>query len=305
MGSSNFGSLVNNTFDLPDPDFVGQSEGLIDPRKRLTSEDVAGKRKRRIKKLGEFKPLTPGQDLELRGFNEFQDARRRNKQDIDSLEGEANQVGLSDAVARSRREAGEATESEAASLRRRQSGLGLRLSDRQKSVQRRRIGLGRAVNEASAAGATRRSFASNAQAARRGGVGLEDNVFNAENAGLTQLANAAGQNKQRSDNMIAQREQDRAGFLGGVGGIVASFFSSEDFKHDKTPATGLLDKLKAVRVENWKYRGDDHTNHIGPYAQEFNDTFGVGQDDKQKISVVDMLGVTLGAVKELSERVNG
>lgn len=221
-----FGSLVNSQFDFDDPDFTGTSEGPIDPRKRLTKQGVQKRRKGRKarRKFGEFKPLDPGQELEIRGFNEFQEARRRGKQAADSLEGEANQVGLSKALSKSVGDAGRSTDLEAGSLRRRQGGLGLRLSERQKQSQRRRIGLGRAVNEASAAGSTRRAFSSNASAARRGAVGLEGELFDVENAGLVQLANAASGQKKSRDDSVAGREGDRAGFLGGIAGIFGSLF---------------------------------------------------------------------------------
>jgi hypothetical protein len=309
MGFLDAGSLASADprFDLRAPNFLSGDSGPIDPRKVFTAGDIAGrrgKRKNRIK-YGEFRDLKPGQELQLRGANEFQASRRRGRQATESLMGEANQVGLSQALAEARGQAGRTFASEVGSLQRRQGGLGLQLSERQQRAQRRRIGLGRAVSEASATNATRRTFAGNAEAAQRAGVGLENELFGAENASLVQLSNAAGQNQIQADQMRADREGDRAETIGKVVGTVAMMFSSEDFKHDKKPARGLLEKLKKVRVENWKYRGDDHTNHIGPYAEEFNDTFGVGQDDKQKIAIIDMLGVTLGAVKELSERVDG
>lgn len=121
---------------------------------------------------------------------------------------------------------------------------------------------------------------------------------------MSQLASADAAEQKRLNEIKAQKSADRSALVGQVAGAALMFMSSEDFKHDKAPASGLLEKLKKVRVDNWKYRGDDHTNHIGPYAQEFNDTFGVGQDDKQRISIIDMLGVTMGAVKELSEKVD-
>jgi hypothetical protein len=302
------GSLFNSQFDPNDVqnDLIGTSAGLLDPRQRLTDTDVRTRRKKAKarRRHGEFKPLEPGQELELRGFNEFQDARRRGKQATDSLVGESEQRGLASALAKSSADANAASDVTEGSLARRQSSLGLRLSDRQKRSQSRRLGLSRAINKASGTNATRRDFARNAEAAQRGGVGLENDVFNAENAGLLQLSNAAGAEKQALDNKKAERASSKAGILGTVVGIGASFFSSEELKFDKRPETNLLSKLKDIRVDKWKYNGDQ-TDHIGPYAEEFNETFGTGREDKHKISVIDILGVTLGAVKELSEQVNG
>ena len=95
--------------------------------------------------------------------------------------------------------------------------------------------------------------------------------------------------------------------IGSVVGIAGAFFSSEDYKHDKRPAIetegSLLERLKKVRVDKWKYVGED-TDHIGPYAEEFNNTFGVGEDNKQMISVSDAVGVLMGSIKELNEKVD-
>ncbi len=297
------GSLVESHIDFENllPDFMGGDVGPIDPRQRLTVEDLQKRRKgkKARRKYGEFEPLVPGQELEIRGFNEFQDARRRAKQASDALVAEANKVGLGEAVSKATREAGETFDVAKGSLERRQRGLGLRLSERQQRSQGRRVGLARSLSRAQAAGSTRRGFARRATIAKRGGVGLEAEIAGTQEAGLIQLTNAASQSKIQAEGMIQAREESRAGFLGGLAGM----FSSEDFKHDKREESNLLERLKGVRVQKWKYVGDE-TDHIGPYAEEFNDTFGVGQDDKQKIAFIDMLGVTLGAVKELSEQVD-
>jgi len=62
-------------------------------------------------------------------------------------------------------------------------------------------------------------------------------------------------------------------------------------------AIELLEKIKTMPVERWKYE-DTNEYHIGPYAADFNTRFDVGVDDKG-ISTVDPAGVSLAAIKEL------
>ncbi len=49
----------------------------------------------------------------------------------------------------------------------------------------------------------------------------------------------------------------------------------------------------------WRYKGDD-TVHVGPYAEDFRDAFGLG--DGKEIAVVDAIGILMAAVKGLIHR---
>ncbi len=252
-------------------------------------------------------PNEIGSELQARGLNEFRSAGRRFEDVTQSVFDESSQVGLSQAVSQAGTRAGEASETQRSAILRRQRGLGLNLTDRQRTSQNRRLSLSRELAKASAKGATRRGFRDRAELARRGAGSLEDQAFDIEGRIETGLANAAGQQAIREAERKAAKKQARNSVIGTVIGVGASLLmlSDENVKVDKRAVRGsLLEKLKKVRVEKWKYMGED-TDHIGPYAQEFNDTFGVGQDDTSTISVLDALGVTLGAVKELSERIDG
>ena len=92
--------------------------------------------------------------------------------------------------------------------------------------------------------------------------------------------------------------------IGQVAGMAISLMamSSEKWKDDHGPTEGLLDKLKNVRVNRWNYKGS-RQKHVGPFAEEFNREFGIETDDPRFINIIDALGVTLGAVKELNEKV--
>lgn len=92
--------------------------------------------------------------------------------------------------------------------------------------------------------------------------------------------------------------------LGGaaqMGGMMYAS-SSRTFKENKRPAEDLLEKVKTLPVERWKYKSgiEDEAEHIGPYAEDFAERFG-GSD--RKISFMDMAGVLFKAVQELAARV--
>lgn len=179
---------------------------------------------------------------------------------------------------------------------------GMALSDRQKAGAKQRLSLNREIAKASASTGSRRASTARAQQADRAlGIGMEDIAFGQQIAGLTGLANAEGQRQVAEANRRASKKAKKNNLIGTAIGIVGAIFSAEEYK-DKTEAQPLLlDKLKNVRVDKWKYKGSK-AEHIGPYAEEFNKTFGVGTH-KDAIDVVSMLGVTLGAIKELNEKV--
>lgn len=92
--------------------------------------------------------------------------------------------------------------------------------------------------------------------------------------------------------------------LGGLGSLASSgLFSSKKLKtRISTPSTkDILDNVKTLEIDKWQYKGIDR-NHIGPYAEDFKDKFGVGNG--QSINIIDMMGVILGSVKELANRLD-
>jgi hypothetical protein len=100
-------------------------------------------------------------------------------------------------------------------------------------------------------------------------------------------------------------KQSGIGALGGALGTLAGAFipSSKEIKEDKTP----VDALGAVRkmpVEAWTYKAGqgDGKRHVGPYAEDFKKATGVG--DGKSIDPISMMGVTLGAVRQLAEKVD-
>ncbi len=64
----------------------------------------------------------------------------------------------------------------------------------------------------------------------------------------------------------------------------------------------VLDKVVALPVSEWNFKGEDKASHVGPMAQDFRATFGLGADDKH-ISMVDANGVALAAIQGLNQKV--
>jgi hypothetical protein len=64
----------------------------------------------------------------------------------------------------------------------------------------------------------------------------------------------------------------------------------------------LLSKIDELTVTEWNYKNDNqNVKHIGPTAQDFQKTFGVGSDGKS-ISTIDPSGIALAAIKALNKQ---
>jgi hypothetical protein len=81
--------------------------------------------------------------------------------------------------------------------------------------------------------------------------------------------------------------------------------SDANVKENFEPVDGatLLNEIAQLDVTRWNYKGNTGTAHIGPTAQDFQATFGVGSDGKS-ISTIDPSGIALAAIKELNKRNN-
>lgn len=98
-----------------------------------------------------------------------------------------------------------------------------------------------------------------------------------------------------------------------LGNMVMAFamFSSRTFKHEKEPIDNdeILQSLMGLEIETWKYIGDDDV-HIGCYAEDFNEAFGL--EEEKSIAIVDAIGVLMASVQaqqkhieELQEKLDG
>ena len=85
-----------------------------------------------------------------------------------------------------------------------------------------------------------------------------------------------------------------------------SVTSSKQFKTAEgiVDETGVLGAVAALPVDRWRYKpetGLSQQLHIGPYAEDFKSSFGIG--DGVTINTADALGVCLAAIKALAARV--
>jgi hypothetical protein len=82
--------------------------------------------------------------------------------------------------------------------------------------------------------------------------------------------------------------------------------SSRTMKENFVPADPLavLQAVNAMPMTSWNYKKDEATvRHLGPMAEDFYGTFGLGTDDKH-ITVGDTSGVALAAIQGLSQLVD-
>jgi hypothetical protein len=65
----------------------------------------------------------------------------------------------------------------------------------------------------------------------------------------------------------------------------------------------ILEKLASLPISTWNYKWDPpSTRHLGPMAQDFKATFGLGDDDRT-INMVDANGVVMVALQAIYRRV--
>ena len=63
-----------------------------------------------------------------------------------------------------------------------------------------------------------------------------------------------------------------------------------------------LEALSHLPVTSWNYIGEPSVRHVGPMAQDFRATFGLGTDERT-IHPIDENGVTIAALQALYRRV--
>jgi hypothetical protein len=89
------------------------------------------------------------------------------------------------------------------------------------------------------------------------------------------------------------------------GPVTATAFnpsSDRNLKENFAPVSPreVLDKVAALPITRWNFKGDDATPHLGPMAQDFHAAFNVGTDNKH-IATVDADGVALAAIQGLHQ----
>lgn len=131
--------------------------------------------------------------------------------------------------------------------------------------------------------------------------------FQGAMAGYGQMGNLLNTQYQQQMQTWQANNQMWGGVGGGIGTLIGAFVSSKDKKTDKArPSVSVLDAVRDMPVEEWQYKDGEGDGggqrHIGPYAEDFAQATGLG--DGQTISVIDAVGVTMGAVQELADKVD-
>lgn len=250
-------------------------------------------------------------------YQPLEDAYIAEAQTYDSPERQAAAAG--EAVADVRQQSALAQQAST----RQMSAMGVNPASGRFSGERARAATSEALASAGAANNARRTVRAQGDAMRANainmGKGLAVNPATsmglsngASNAGFQGAMAGYGQQGslligQHNAQMNAwQAQQQQTAGLGQALGMVAgaAWGSSEEIKHDKRPVMGVLDAVKDMRVEKWKYNDGegDGGEHIGPYAEEFAQKTGLGNG--KEISVIDAVGVAMGAIKELAHKVD-
>jgi hypothetical protein len=82
-------------------------------------------------------------------------------------------------------------------------------------------------------------------------------------------------------------------------------FSDRNLKRDIVAADvdAILARLRVLPISIWGYRGEPaQVRHLGPMAQDFHASFGLGADDRS-YDTVDGHGVALAAIQALDRQV--
>jgi trimeric autotransporter adhesin len=91
-----------------------------------------------------------------------------------------------------------------------------------------------------------------------------------------------------------------------IGTVTATAFnppSDRNLKENFTPVNPreVLEKVAALPISRWNFKGDSVTPHVGPMAQDFYAAFSLGTDDRH-IATVDADGVALAALQGLNQK---
>jgi hypothetical protein len=137
-------------------------------------------------------------------------------------------------------------------------------------------------------------------------LGVMGGGYGAASNGYAGEASTLNQEYQSQLSAWQAQQQATSGLMSGLGSVAgaAIMASSKTVKTNKRPAKNVLDAVRKMPVENWKYKPGvaDGGEHIGPYAEDFKSATGKG--DGKSIPVVDAIGVSLGAIRELADKVD-
>jgi len=149
-------------------------------------------------------------------------------------------------------------------------------------------------------------------AAANAASGIRTAPANWLNAATGAYASAGGMATAQQNawtNMANSRNNARGTLMGGLAGM----FSSKKAKDriGRVIESEVVRRIKSMPVDRWRYKKEiladeaetgGQREHIGPYAEDFKERFGVG--DGRTINLIDAIGVTFAAVKGLAKEVD-
>ena len=93
------------------------------------------------------------------------------------------------------------------------------------------------------------------------------------------------------------------GFSGQVSATSFSPSSDRNLKEHFAPVDlqAVLTKLCGLSVQEWNFKSEEGTRHVGPMAQDFHAAFGLGTDDRH-ITTVDADGIAFAAIQGLNQK---
>jgi len=125
--------------------------------------------------------------------------------------------------------------------------------------------------------------------------GLYSNIYQ---GGINTWANKLSEQRQQK----TQRNEILQDWMGA--GFAMSSRKAK-VKRGEVKDAEILAEVKKLPVDRWRYKKavtDDQSTHIGTYAEDFKERFGVG--DGKVIHYIDAIGVNLAAVKGLAKQVD-
>ena len=126
-------------------------------------------------------------------------------------------------------------------------------------------------------------------------VNIESNMATQLASGVTSVLS------NNANAMAGMTNSGSSSLMSAVGAGIGAYAAmcSRDFKVNKRPVASILPRISMLPVEAWEYdeRFDDNQTHIGPYAEDFKELFGVG--DGRVINYMDAIGVLFLGMKEL------
>lgn len=129
-------------------------------------------------------------------------------------------------------------------------------------------------------------------------------------SGFNQAAAMEAARNNQNQQIYGQHQANGWNTLGGIAGMAGMMMMSDrDSKTNVKPASTrkALKDIDSIDIKRWDYKpgmsgGRTEKGHIGGMAQDMPDS--MTSDDKKQVDIGDSLMTAIGAVQELSKKVN-